>query len=100
MTLNNLAAFYKSIEKYTEAEPLYQRALAIFEKALGPTHPKVVTCLRNYVQLLRDTQRRAGPWLSDTCQTGASARTHRSGTRTTSEKRAEVVGHRMGHNAG
>ena len=29
--------------KYAEAEPLYQRALAIYEQALGPTHPDVGT---------------------------------------------------------
>ena len=53
MTLNNLAVLYKSAGKYAEAEPLYQRALAIFEAALGPTHPKVITCRQNYAQLLR-----------------------------------------------
>jgi Tetratricopeptide repeat len=35
------------------AEPLYQRALAIREKALGPEHPNVATCLENYASLLR-----------------------------------------------
>jgi hypothetical protein len=59
MTLKNLAVFYTAVEKYAEAEPLYQRALAIFEAHLGPRHPKVVTCLQNYAQLLHETQRRA-----------------------------------------
>ena len=36
-----------------EAEPLYQRALAIREKALGPEHPEVATVLENYAPLLR-----------------------------------------------
>jgi hypothetical protein len=38
--LLNAAAFY-SVERgrYTDAEPLYQRALAIREKALGSEHP-------------------------------------------------------------
>ena len=31
--LNNLAALYLAQGKYAEAEPLYQRALAIWEKA-------------------------------------------------------------------
>ena len=31
-TLNNLAELYRAQGKYAEAEPLYQRALAIFEK--------------------------------------------------------------------
>ena len=40
-----------------EAEPLYQRALAIREKALGPEHPDVATSLENYADLLRKTGR-------------------------------------------
>ncbi len=40
-----------------DAEPLYQRALAIFEKALGPEHPKVAKALLNYAVLLRATRR-------------------------------------------
>jgi tetratricopeptide (TPR) repeat protein len=51
-SLNNLAALYDSYGKYTEAEPLYQRALAIREKALGPDHPDVATILENYAALL------------------------------------------------
>ena len=35
------------------------RALAIFEKALGPEHPSVATSLENYVVLLRETGRGA-----------------------------------------
>ena len=30
---------YYEKSKYVEAEPLYQRALAIREQALGPRHP-------------------------------------------------------------
>jgi hypothetical protein len=37
------------------AKPLYQRALAIREKALGPEHPSVATSLENYAVLLRET---------------------------------------------
>jgi hypothetical protein len=59
MTLSNLAVLYTSLGHYNDAEALYQRALALFEPALGPTHPHVRTCLRNYARLLRDTQRRA-----------------------------------------
>ena len=81
MTLNNLAAFYKSVEKYVEAESLYQRALAIFEVCLGPTHPKVVTCLRNYAQLLRATQCRAEALaLESRARQARPRRTSRSGT--------------------
>ncbi len=40
-----------------EAEPLFKRALAIVEKALGPEHPNVATSLENYAALLRQTGR-------------------------------------------
>ncbi len=54
-SLNNLAFMYREQGKYAEAEPLYQRALAIVEKALGPEHPTVATALENYAALLRET---------------------------------------------
>ncbi|MFZ3327054.1 MAG: tetratricopeptide repeat protein [Methylocella sp.] len=38
-SLNNLAALYDDQGQYAQAEPLYQRALTIGEKALGPEHP-------------------------------------------------------------
>ena len=50
-SLNNLAALYQAQGKYGEAEPLYQRALAIWEKALGPEHPDVATSLNNLAGL-------------------------------------------------
>ena len=52
--LLNRAGFYLSeCARYPEAEPLYRRALAIREKALGPEHPNVATALENYAFLLR-----------------------------------------------
>ena len=39
-SLNNLAVLYQAQGRYGEAEPLYQRALAIREKALGPGPPR------------------------------------------------------------
>ena len=39
--------------RYAEAEPLYKRALAIREKALGPDHPDVGTALNNLAALYR-----------------------------------------------
>ena len=56
-TLNNLAWLYHTQGRYAEAEPLYQRALAIREKALGPEHPEVAASLENYAALLRETSR-------------------------------------------
>jgi hypothetical protein len=38
-SLNNLALLYHTQGKYAEAQPLYQRSLAICEKVLGPDHP-------------------------------------------------------------
>lgn len=37
---------------YSEAEPLYERPLAVREKVLGPEHPDVATTLDNRVVLL------------------------------------------------
>jgi tetratricopeptide (TPR) repeat protein len=56
-SLNNLAALYRAQGKYAEAEPLYQRSLAIREKALGPDHPDVAKGLESYAVLLRETGR-------------------------------------------
>ncbi len=67
MTLNNLAVFYKSQGRYDEAEPLYGRSLSCFEKALGPTHPKVATCLLNYARLLRKLNRDETAIIMETC---------------------------------
>jgi hypothetical protein len=39
--------------KYPEAEPLYQRSLAISEKALGTDHSAVAASLNNLAELLR-----------------------------------------------
>ena len=37
--LNNLVGLYSDQGKDAEAEPLFQRSLTIYEKALGPDHP-------------------------------------------------------------
>jgi tetratricopeptide (TPR) repeat protein len=44
---------YHNQGKYEEAEPLYRRALDIFERALGAEHPSVATVLGNCSSLLR-----------------------------------------------
>ena len=36
---------------YAKAEPLYRRALAICEKALGPEHPDTAVSLNNLAEL-------------------------------------------------
>ena len=42
--------------KYAKAEPLYQRALAIWEQSLGPSHPHVATNLNNLAVLYNNAQ--------------------------------------------
>ena len=49
--LHNLAYIYKAMGKYEQADPLYQRDLAITEKALGKDHPSVATTLNNLARL-------------------------------------------------
>ena len=56
-TLNNLALLYRHQRHCAQAEPLYKRALTIYEKALGPDHPSVGTSLNNPAQLYRATGR-------------------------------------------
>jgi tetratricopeptide (TPR) repeat protein len=54
-----LAELYRAQGKYEQAEPLYQRALAISEQQLGPQHPTTQIIRRNYVALLRTMGRDA-----------------------------------------
>jgi tetratricopeptide (TPR) repeat protein len=57
MSLNNLAGIYQAEGGYADAEPLFNRSLAILEKALGPNHPDVAQALNN-LALLYDKQGR------------------------------------------
>ena len=47
LTLSRFAETYRVQAKYTEAEPLYERLLAMDENALGPKHPSVAASLNN-----------------------------------------------------
>jgi SAM-dependent methyltransferase len=51
--MNRLATWLANRAEHSEAESLYQRSLAIREKALGPEHPNVATVLENYAFLLQ-----------------------------------------------
>ncbi|MGO9740479.1 MAG: tetratricopeptide repeat protein, partial [Roseiarcus sp.] len=52
--LDRLASYRQtSLAAYAEARSLFQRALAIREKALGPEHPDTATSLNNLALLLR-----------------------------------------------
>ncbi len=44
---------YRAQGKYTEAEPLFQRALMNLTRAVGPEHPDVAMMLENYARMLR-----------------------------------------------
>jgi tetratricopeptide (TPR) repeat protein len=49
--LNHAGFYLYERGRYTDAKPLYDRALAIREKALGPEHPDVATSLNNLAAL-------------------------------------------------
>jgi len=55
--MNNFGIYLYTRAAYTEAEPLYRRALAIDEASYGPDHPAVARDLNNLAQLLQDTNR-------------------------------------------
>lgn len=57
-SLNALAQLYRAVGQHFKAEPLYQRALRIWEEALGKNHPHVANALENYTHLLIDMKRR------------------------------------------
>jgi tetratricopeptide (TPR) repeat protein len=57
MSLNNLADLYSDQGRYSEAEPLFKRSLAIDEKALGPSHPYVATSLNDLASLYNEMGR-------------------------------------------
>ncbi|PNW47905.1 UNVERIFIED_CONTAM: hypothetical protein BEN50_11580 [Euhalothece sp. KZN 001] len=46
-SLNNLAFLYVSQGRYSEAEPLYQQALAMYQRLFPDDHPDVATSLNN-----------------------------------------------------
>jgi hypothetical protein len=53
VTANNLAALYKTQQRYIEAKRCYRRALAIFERSLGPGHPKTIACQEDHAAAVR-----------------------------------------------
>jgi tetratricopeptide (TPR) repeat protein len=52
-SLNNLACLLRAQGDFAAARPLYERTLAVREKALGPDHPDTATSLNNLAGLLR-----------------------------------------------
>lgn len=55
--LNQTGYYLEERARYRGAEPLYQRSLAILEKALGPDHPHVAGSLNNLAALYRAQDR-------------------------------------------
>jgi CHAT domain-containing protein/Flp pilus assembly protein TadD len=55
--MNNLAVLSLLRKDYASAGPLFQRALLIRQKALGPRHPDVATSLHAYAVFLNNTGR-------------------------------------------
>ena len=53
MLLNTVADYLCDRALFADAEPLYQRSLAIREKALAPEHPDVAASLNNLATLYR-----------------------------------------------
>lgn len=60
VTLNNHAALLIEQQRYGEAEPILRRALAIFERALDPTHPSLDLCRANHAHTGAMTTRTDG----------------------------------------
>src|SRR5260370_9519922 len=48
---HQLAYLYQQQGKYLEAEPLYLRALSIYEQAYGPEHPSTAATLHQLASL-------------------------------------------------
>ncbi|HEV3258888.1 MAG TPA: tetratricopeptide repeat protein [Gemmataceae bacterium] len=57
--MNNLGLLLQTKALHAEAEPLMRRALAIYERSLGPDHTNVAICLNNLAGMLRATNRLA-----------------------------------------
>src|SRR5436309_1864820 len=50
-SLMNLGSLYRAQGKYKQAEPLFKRALTIYEQVLGPEHRDTAACLHNLAML-------------------------------------------------
>ena len=56
-SIRNLADIYSGLGKFDKAEPLYQRALQLLEKAQGPEDQKKAAVLNVYAKMLRAAKR-------------------------------------------
>src|SRR6516165_1129016 len=55
LRLNGQVLQYRATGRYLQAIPLAQRALAIYEQALGPEHPDTAGSLNNLAALYQST---------------------------------------------
>ncbi len=69
-TISLSEAERRGIVSEEQAEPLYQRALLVLTRAVGPEHPGVATMLENYALMLRVLNRDAE---ADTMEARAQA---------------------------
>jgi tetratricopeptide (TPR) repeat protein len=58
IALSNLASSYLKLGRLDEAEPIFQRAIALCTKTLGGDHPTCGTVLENYAVVLRKLGRK------------------------------------------
>lgn len=56
--LNHLAAVYVAAGKFVEAQPFYERAIAIVSETRGTMAAELIPLLEGYTQVLRHTRRR------------------------------------------
>ena len=59
--MSNLAIMYNQQGDYGKAQPLYERALAIWEKTYGPDHPDVAHTLTDLAVLHLEQVGAPGP---------------------------------------
>ena len=71
VTVSNLAHLYYDIGRYQEAEVLFERALAGFEKLLGSNDPSTLGAMNNLANILKKRgQYRAARRLYRTAKAG------------------------------
>ncbi len=54
---NNLAVLYGRMGKYKDADQHFHHALSIYERILGQKHPEYIAVLKNYIVLLKKSNR-------------------------------------------
>jgi len=94
-SVHNLAALYQAQGRYSEAEPLYKRALEAYERVLGKGHPDTLASVNNLAALYyaqHDWVRAAQFWRRSTAV--IAGRTQRGATGTgqavTGKKKSEA----------